>query len=218
MCKSLIVILFWLVSVAANAELNVVQEMNRKSVLESGFKPDLTEIAKHPLGSRGNPVRVTGSAGVHEYVGHLSCPNGGRPFAKREGSSGVGPYGFVIDSYMVGCYLQGKTDFYSIHIDYYHLEADTSLLKLADFATDVHHDLFALTRGCISGISSTMPGNETRKTELRDALAPFCQCVTTEAADSFWGRDILPDAIGEVMNQAVTSGKCVLPDLSGGQQ
>ncbi len=218
MFRYLILIQFLFFSERLYAELNPIQQMVREQVMQSGFEADLAEIAKHPFASPGNPIRASGAEGVYEYINKLSCPNSGRPFSRRTGSAGDGPYGFIIDSYMVGCHFSGTTDFYSIYIDLYHPETDTTRLELSDFATNIRHDLGSLVRGCVSGISSMILDVEVRKKKLQDSLMPFCNCIATEAGDSFWGQEITASAIGRVMNKSVADGKCALPDLQISQQ
>ena len=55
------------------------------------------------LGSRSNPVRAQMPAGQHEYLMRLRCKNGQAPKFQRRGSIGRGPYGNMLDGYMVEC-------------------------------------------------------------------------------------------------------------------
>ena len=57
----------------------------------------------HPLGSRENPVRVNMPAGQRAYLYRLRCANGRIPTFERSGSFGPGPYGTIIDGYVVQC-------------------------------------------------------------------------------------------------------------------
>ncbi len=92
------------------------------SALESLFgpsnvEPDYEEIAKHALGKEGNPVRCEMPSGERAYLERLRCTNGKRPQHHRAGSTGVGPYGNVLDLYEVKC---GGAKATSIYMDMYH--------------------------------------------------------------------------------------------------
>lgn len=75
------------------------------------------EIAKHPLGSARNPVRVGGPAGERAYLARLRCEDGRYPEFERGGSTGVGPYGYILDVYSVNCPSGQKA---SVFMDMYH--------------------------------------------------------------------------------------------------
>ena len=75
------------------------------------------EIAKHPLGSAKNPVRVGGPAGERAYLARLRCEDGRYPEFEREGSTGLGPYGYIMDIYSVNCASGQKA---SVFMDMYH--------------------------------------------------------------------------------------------------
>src|SRR5262245_24091680 len=67
-------------------------------------KVDAAEIEKHPLGSKHNPIRVSGPAGERKYLARLICENGEPASAfSRDGSTGIGPYGSILDIYTVIC-------------------------------------------------------------------------------------------------------------------
>ncbi len=96
------------------------------SVLESIFgdanvKVDEEEIAKHPLGSEGNPVRCHMPRGEREYLSRLRCENDRPPKYERAGSVGQGPYGRIMDLYSVKCKANtiGATEF-NVYMDMYH--------------------------------------------------------------------------------------------------
>ena len=117
-----------LLSVSAWAEHNPVQQLVREKVANSGFKPDLEEITKHELGTKGNPVRTKGLRGEHSYLEYLDCDNGSIPEFKRDGTAGVGPYGYELDKYIVMCDADTVLMF-EIYMDLYHDETETKALK-----------------------------------------------------------------------------------------
>jgi outer membrane murein-binding lipoprotein Lpp len=78
---------------------------------------DLAKIESHPLGTKENPVRVSGPAGEHAYLGRLRCKDGAAPAFKRLGSSDVGPFGYIMDIYDVSCPAASSTN---VFMDMYH--------------------------------------------------------------------------------------------------
>jgi hypothetical protein len=66
-------------------------------------RPNPDELAKHPLGSQQNPVRVGGPAGERAYLARLRCQDGRFPEFERTGSFGIGPWGYILDGYSVKC-------------------------------------------------------------------------------------------------------------------
>ncbi|RYY28275.1 MAG: hypothetical protein EOP62_03500 [Sphingomonadales bacterium] len=75
-----------------------------------------------PLGSEKNPVRVSMPAGQRAYLSRLRCANGSRPAFERGGSTGIGPFGNILDVYGVRC---AGAEEVSIYMDMYHAEAET---------------------------------------------------------------------------------------------
>ena len=59
--------------------------------------------ARHPLGSRNNPVRSEMPMGERAYLQRLRCSDDQAPSFNRDGSYGVGVYGNIIDGYTVDC-------------------------------------------------------------------------------------------------------------------
>lgn len=83
--------------------------------------PDLSEIEKYPLGSAENPVRASGPAGQREYLSKLICDNNETVSAfDRAGSSGVGPYGSILDLYIAICDTNKGAIEHYIYMDMYH--------------------------------------------------------------------------------------------------
>ncbi|MFN3858371.1 MAG: hypothetical protein ACK4RV_11540 [Caulobacter sp.] len=75
--------------------------------------------ARHPLGSRENPVRVNMPAGQRNYLTRLRCSDGAAPAFVRVGNFGAGIYGSIIDGYEVTC-LGGQPARSLIFMDMYH--------------------------------------------------------------------------------------------------
>lgn len=78
---------------------------------------DLAKMEKHPLGSEHNPVRVGGPRGERHYLARLRCGDGRFPEFEREGSFGIGPWGYILDGYAVICESGQKT---MVFMDMYH--------------------------------------------------------------------------------------------------
>ena len=77
----------------------------------------IAEADKSPLGSEKNPVRVNMPAGERYYLGRLRCADGATPTFNRSGSTGVGPFGYILDLYAVKC--PGKPAV-QVYMDMYH--------------------------------------------------------------------------------------------------
>lgn len=79
------------------------------------------EIEKHPLGSAENPIRVSGPAGERKYLARLICANGEKVSAfSRSGSTGFGPYGSILDVYVVICDTDQGAVNHTVFMDMYH--------------------------------------------------------------------------------------------------
>lgn len=59
--------------------------------------------AAHPLGSEQNPVRVNMPGGERGYLDRLRCADDRAPKYDRSGSTGIGPFGNMLDLYAVQC-------------------------------------------------------------------------------------------------------------------
>jgi hypothetical protein len=79
----------------------------------------LERAAAYPLGSKENPVRSLGPGGERAYLKRLRCSDGNAPGFFRGGSVGVGPYGTILDVYMVRC-AGGQPASASVYLDMYH--------------------------------------------------------------------------------------------------
>ena len=82
---------------------------------------DEKELAKHPLGSKENPVRVGGPAGQRDYLRRLVCENN-EPVStfNRQGNAGPGPFGSIIDIYEVICDTDKGAVKHTVYLDMYH--------------------------------------------------------------------------------------------------
>ncbi len=91
--------------------------------LPQSFAPDLRDsaaIARHPLGSRENPVRCNGVAGGKDYLARLRCPDGSVPTFRRIGEAGHGPYGTPLDHFLIDCPLDSGGFRVAVFMDFHH--------------------------------------------------------------------------------------------------
>lgn len=75
----------------------------RSAIQGEALEAALAKAAAHPLGSQENPVRAHMPQGQRAYLNRLRCSDISRPEFYREGSVGVGPYGNIVDLYVVTC-------------------------------------------------------------------------------------------------------------------
>lgn len=92
----------------------------------------IAKAAAHPLGSKDNPVRADMPDGERAYLARLRCPDGRAPAYERSGSTGVGPYGYILDVYAVTC--AGKAP-QSIFLDMYHRHVEAAPVPGFTFKT-----------------------------------------------------------------------------------
>jgi hypothetical protein len=79
---------------------------------------ELADIARHPLGSAKNPVKVEGVEGEYRYLARLRCPENKPPAVERMGSAGeLSPYGSIMDIYKAAC---DAPPAFTIFVDMYH--------------------------------------------------------------------------------------------------
>lgn len=84
----------------------------------------MSEVSSEPLGSRENPVRAAMPVGQRRYLDRLRCSDGKAPSYERSGSAGAGPYGSIIDLYVVQC-PDAEPSVTEIYIDMYHRHVET---------------------------------------------------------------------------------------------
>jgi len=84
-------------------------------------KVDENKLAKYPLGSKENPIRVGGPGGQRNYLSRLVCENN-EPVSSfnRQGSAGPGPFGSIIDIYEVLCDTNKGVVTHAVYLDMYH--------------------------------------------------------------------------------------------------
>ena len=82
---------------------------------------DEKKLAKYPLGSKDNPIRVGGPGGQRSYLSRLVCENN-EPVSSfnRQGSAGAGPFGSILDIYEVLCDTNKGVVTHSVYLDMYH--------------------------------------------------------------------------------------------------
>jgi hypothetical protein len=73
----------------------------------------------HPLGSEKNPVRVTAPQGQRAYLTRQRCSDGKVPSFFRRGNVGEGPFGNIVDLYIVTC-ASGEPGESKVYMDMYH--------------------------------------------------------------------------------------------------
>lgn len=86
------------------------------------LKKAIEKASVFPLGSAKNPVRVNMPGGERDYLLRLRCSDGAAPQFERGGSTGDGPYGYILDVYSVACPGQAPVE---VYMDMYHDEPET---------------------------------------------------------------------------------------------
>lgn len=77
--------------------------MGEAALTDEEIAATAAAASAHPVGSMENPVRASGPPGQRAYLSRLNCPDGGKPAYGRQGSVGIGIYGFIVDAYTVQC-------------------------------------------------------------------------------------------------------------------
>lgn len=100
---------------------DALARMLRGESAMTGKKLDraIEHAAEFPLGDRRNPVRVTMPQGQRLYLARLRCSDGQTPSFYRAGNAGFGPFGNIIDIYIVTC-ADGTPARSEIYMDMYH--------------------------------------------------------------------------------------------------
>jgi len=78
----------------------------------------------HPLGSEANPIRSAMPPGERAYIARLRCSSGSAPEIASRGSTGIGPFGNILDLYSVRC-ASGTPATSQIYMDMYHDHVET---------------------------------------------------------------------------------------------
>ena len=98
----------------------------RQMMEQLGVAPSAQEVERaveraraHPLGSRQNPVRVSGVEGEHAYIRRLRCADGNPPRVGPRANIGVGVFGSIVDLWELDCGDAAPGRF-SLALDMYH--------------------------------------------------------------------------------------------------
>jgi hypothetical protein len=98
----------------------------RQMMEQLGVAPSAQEVERaverareHPLGSRQNPVRVSGVEGEHAYMRRLRCADGNPPRIGQRANIGVGVFGSIVDLWELDCGDAAPGRF-SLALDMYH--------------------------------------------------------------------------------------------------
>ena len=84
----------------------------------------MAKANSYPLGSEQNPVRSSMPVGERAYLERLRCSDRNAPTFERRGSTGVGPYGNILDVYELHC-LSGTPASADVYMDMYHEHVET---------------------------------------------------------------------------------------------
>ena len=93
------------------------------------YAEDWSDTTQQELGSEGNPVKAAGVKGEMDYIEALDCENGAIPEYKRESAVGIGPYGNMMDKYVLRCDSGDSVEMYEIYMDAHHDETETEIVK-----------------------------------------------------------------------------------------
>lgn len=105
-----------------------VSDANSAQALSTllGFKQkkvDEKKLAKYPLGSKDNPIRVDSPSGQVGYLSRLVCDNNEPVSAfERLGSAEASPFGSIMDIYEVICDTNKGVVKHSVYLDMYHAD------------------------------------------------------------------------------------------------
>ena len=102
------------------------QTTPRQTLEQLGVAPSERQVrravrraANLPLGTRENPVRVSGPAAQRAYTARLRCSDGAAPRVGQRSSAGEGPFGTIVDVYPLDCGDTAPGQF-SLVMDMYH--------------------------------------------------------------------------------------------------
>jgi hypothetical protein len=97
------------------------QMLSELGEVDSDYDLAVAEAAKHPLGTKANPVRVGGPEGERAYLARLRCAGGARPSIGQRRSGGIGAYGTLTDMFILDCGAPAPGR-YDLVFDMYHAE------------------------------------------------------------------------------------------------
>jgi hypothetical protein len=104
----------------AQAQDRLSRMMAGESFLQGkDLEKAIEQADQHALGAKENPVRVARPEGQRRYLSRLRCSDGKAPKFFRAGNVGEGPFGNIVDLYIVTCEA-GEPKESQIHMDMYH--------------------------------------------------------------------------------------------------
>jgi hypothetical protein len=107
-------------SMPAQADMSLEKMLRGEPAMRGKkLKKAIAKAEAQPLGSRENPVRATMPQGQRAYLQRLRCANGVPPEFRRQGSAGPGPYGSIIDIYLLHCADSTPAEV-TVFMDMYH--------------------------------------------------------------------------------------------------
>lgn len=101
-----------------------MQSLGGRGYVSEADAGAMSAASSEPVGSRENPVRAAMPIGQRNYLNRLRCSDGKAPSYERSGSAGAGPYGSIIDLYIVQC-PDAEPSEAQIYIDMYHRHVET---------------------------------------------------------------------------------------------
>lgn len=96
---------------------SILRAAGRHGLTGDDLVKAIKDADAHPLGSYKNPVRVSSPAGERAYLSRLMCADGRHAGFERGGSTGMGPFGTILDVYAVDC---ADTPTARVYMDMYH--------------------------------------------------------------------------------------------------
>lgn len=90
-------------SKASGAPQVSAEALKGGQLLQPWLGAALKEAARHPLGTKDNPVRADMPAGQRAYLARLRCTNDAPPTWRRVGNLGSGVFGSIVDQYDLRC-------------------------------------------------------------------------------------------------------------------
>jgi hypothetical protein len=111
-----------LVSAPASAQDSTPRQMMREMGMAPSAQQERRAVeraAREPLGTRANPVRVSGPGGEHAYIARLRCADGNAPRVGSRYNAGEGVFGWIIDVWPLDC-GEAEPGRFELVMDMYH--------------------------------------------------------------------------------------------------
>jgi hypothetical protein len=105
-----------------NDMMEMMRQLGGGGLTGDALTKAIANADKSPLGSKDNPVRVNMPPGERAYLNKLRCADGNQPSYDRAGSVGVGPFGNILDDYVVTCKGMAPVE---VYMDMYFEENET---------------------------------------------------------------------------------------------